>query len=156
MKLDEVEATRRLAASDHGVLATVHPERGVDAIPVVFATDAGFLAIPIDRVKPKSSSKLQRERNLEADPRATLLIEHWDRADWTKLWWVRATLEWQNNPSSDRIAELSSRLISAFGQYREPHDRASESGDLPSGDQPFDRLLIFEISGISGWSSSTE
>jgi hypothetical protein len=23
---------------------------------------------------------------LEADPRATLLVEHWDRNDWSRLW----------------------------------------------------------------------
>ena len=42
----------------------------------------GYVGVPIDQVKPKSSSRLQRERNLEADPRAALLVEHWNRDDW--------------------------------------------------------------------------
>ena len=36
------------------------------------------MGVPIERVKPQVSSRLQRERNLEADPRATLLVAHWD------------------------------------------------------------------------------
>lgn len=57
--------------------ATTHRERGADLVPVVFAVDGDHLAIPIDTVKPKAAGRLQRERNLAADPRAALLIEHW-------------------------------------------------------------------------------
>ena len=35
--LDTEECWTRLTESTHGVLATLHPERGVDAVPVVFA-----------------------------------------------------------------------------------------------------------------------
>ena len=80
MRLAEDEARARLAAHDHGVLCTVHAERGVDAVPVVYAVDDdGYVGVPVDRVKPKASSRLQRERNLETDPRGTLLVDHWDR-----------------------------------------------------------------------------
>ena len=90
MRLTEAAAHALLGDHDHGVLCTVHPHRGVDAVPVVYALDDdGHVGIPVDRIKPKASSRLQRERNLVADPRATLLIEHWDRADWSQLWWVR-------------------------------------------------------------------
>ena len=98
MKLPEDEARTRLAAHDHGILCTVHPERGVDAVPVVYAVDDdGYVGVPVDRVKPKASTRLQRERNLETDPRGTLLVEHWDRHDWSQLWWVRAELRWQGD-----------------------------------------------------------
>ena len=98
MRLTEDEARARLAAHDHGVLCTVHAERGVDAVPVVYVVDDdGYVGVPVDPVKPKASSRLQRERNLEADPRATLLVEHWDRDDWSQLWWVRAELRWQGD-----------------------------------------------------------
>ena len=93
MRLPEDEARARLAAHDHGILCTVHAERGVDAVPVAYAVDEdGYVGVPVDLVKPKASSRLQRERNLEADPRATLLVEHWDRGDWSRLWWVRARI----------------------------------------------------------------
>jgi hypothetical protein len=93
MRLADHEARARLESHDHGILCTVHAERGVDAVPVAYAVDDdGYVGVPIDRVKPKASLRLQRERNLEADPRATLLVEHWDRSDWSRLWWVRAEL----------------------------------------------------------------
>ena len=71
MRLDHDSALRLLAESDHGVLSTVHPDRGVDAVPAVYVIDDGYVGVPVDRVKPKASTRLQRERNLEADPRAS-------------------------------------------------------------------------------------
>ena len=111
---DEARGSRRrarLESHDHGILCTVHAERGVDAVPVAYAVDDdGYVGVPIDRVKPKASLRLQRERNLEADPRATLLVEHWDRSDWSRLWWVRAELRWQGDTAAGRAAALASRL----------------------------------------------
>jgi PPOX class probable F420-dependent enzyme len=48
-----------------------------DALRVVSAVDA----------KPKTSRRLRRVRNLEQNPRATLLVDVWDE-DWAKLHWV--------------------------------------------------------------------
>jgi PPOX class probable F420-dependent enzyme len=134
MRLAEDEARARLATHDHGVLCTVHAERGVDAVPVVYAVDDDYLGVPVDRVKPKASSRLQRERNLEADPRATLLVEHWDRDDWSQLWWVRAELHFEG----DAAPALAALLAERFDQYR---------------DQPFDRVLLLRIVGITGWAA---
>ena len=98
MRLAESEARARLVAHDHGILCTVHAERGVDAVPVAYVVDEDdYVGVPVDLVKPKASSRLQRERNLKADPRATLLVEHWDRGDWSQLWWVRAELHSQGD-----------------------------------------------------------
>jgi PPOX class probable F420-dependent enzyme len=139
MRLAEDEARARLAAHDHGILCTVHAERGVDAVPVVYAVDGdGYVGVPVDRVKPKSSLRLQRERNLEADPRATLLVEHWDRADWSQLWWVRAELRYGDDPG--RAAALAAALAERFPQYR---------------DQPFASVLVLRILGLAGWAAAT-
>lgn len=89
MRLNAEECWARLGDAGHGVLATVHQDRGVDAVPVVYAVAAGDVILPIDTVKAKSTTRLQRLANLEADPRCVLLVEHYD-ADWSKLWWVRA------------------------------------------------------------------
>jgi PPOX class probable F420-dependent enzyme len=89
VRLDRAEVWSLLATTDHGVLATVHPERGVDAVPVVFAaTHDGRLAVPIDTVKQKATTRLQRLDNVERDPRCVLLVDHYDD-DWSRLWWVR-------------------------------------------------------------------
>jgi PPOX class probable F420-dependent enzyme len=139
MRLSEEEARGRLAARDHGVLCTVHAERGVDAVPVAYVVDEdGYVGVPVDRVKPKASLRLQRERNLEADPRATLLVEHWDPRDWSQLWWVRAELHWQGS-ATERAAALAARLAARYPQYR---------------DEPFARVLVLLVVGLAGWAAS--
>jgi PPOX class probable F420-dependent enzyme len=141
MRLAEDDARARLEAHDHGVLCTVHAERGVDAVPVAYALDDdGYLGVPVDRVKPKSSERLQRERNLEGDPRATLLVEHWDPTDWSQLWWVRAELRWQGEASAGRATALAGRLAERYPQYR---------------DEPFARVLVLRVVGVSGWAAGT-
>ena len=140
MRLVEGEALAQLKAHDHGVFCTVHAERGVDAVPVVYVVDAdGYLGVPVDLVKPKSTLRLQRERNLEADPRATLLIEQWDREDWSQLWWVRAELCWQGDDIAEREEPLAHDLARRYRQYR---------------DRPFARVLVLRIVAISGWAAS--
>ncbi len=139
MRLTEDEALARLAAHDHGVLCTVHAERGADAVPVVYAVDdEGYIGVPVDRVKPKASDRLQRERNLEADPRATLLVEHWDPADWSRLWWVRAELRWQPDAGTDREEAMAGLLAERYQQYR---------------DRPFARVLVLRVIGVTGWAA---
>src|SRR6187455_3386121 len=126
MRLAEHEARARLAVHDHGILCTVHAQRGADAVPVAYVVDdEGYVGVPVDRVKPKASMRLQRERNLEADPRATLLVEHWDRDDWSRLWWVRAELRWQGDAAPDVAASVASGLAGRYPQY---------------ADQPFTRV----------------
>lgn len=143
MRLDEQEALARLAAHDHGVLATVHRSRGVDAVPCVYALDLADgerrVGIPVDRVKPKASSRLQREQNLESDPRAVLLVEGWDRDDWSRLWWVRARLRWEPTPAPGRATTLSRRLATRYPQY---------------AGEPFDRVLVLRVTGVTGWAAS--
>lgn len=139
MSLSESDALERLHEHDHGILGTLHGTRGVDLTPIVYATDGSFLGSPVDLVKLKSSLRLQRERNLEGDARATLLVERWDRDDWSRLWWVRAELRWVGEDRGGRSDVLADRLASAFPQYR---------------DKPFATVLVFEIVRTTGWSAS--
>ena len=142
MRLSADEARARLAARVHGVLCTLHPQRGPDPQPVVYAvSEDGHVAVPIDRVKPKSSSRLQREDNLEADPRAALLVEHWEAEDWSRLWWVRAHLQHVPDPPPSLTEELTARLARAVPQY---------------ADRPFHRLLVCRIVSVTGWSASEQ
>ncbi len=87
-------------------------------------------------MKPKASDDLQRARNLDADRRAVLLCDHWDRADWSRLWWVRASLERVAAGGAER-ARLERLLGEKYPQYR---------------GRPFSDVLTFRIVGLTGWS----
>ena len=143
MKLSVDEARARLAAHVHGVL--LHRARGARPGSAcrwcTRSTTTASSASRSTRVKPKASSRLQRERNLEADPRAALLVEHWDSEDWTRLWWVRADLRREDDPSPVRVDELAARLARTVPQY---------------ADQPFDRVLVLRLVGVTGWAASGE
>lgn len=142
MKLPEDEARERLDREVHGVLVTLHPERGPDPQPVVYAlTDDGYVGVPIDKVKPKRSSRLRREDNLEADPRGSLLVEHWETEDWSRLWWVRARLEHVPDPPAYIVDALADRLARTVPQY---------------ADKPFHRVLVCRVVGLTGWAASDD
>lgn len=138
MHLDRAEAMSRAAAADHGVLATLDRTRGADLVPACFAIVDEWLAVPIDSVKPKGSTALGRIRNLERDPRATLLVEGWDRDDWSRLWWVRLALRRDEAPAT-MTSELVGALRDRYPQYR---------------DGPFSEVLAFRIQHVVGWSAS--
>ena len=107
-------------------------------VPTCFAIDEDVVAIPIDEVKPKASTSLQRARNLELDPRATLLVDHWDAADWSRLWWVRLRLE-RSTEDPAATARLEMLLRDRYPQYRTA---------------PFAAVLTFRIAGIRGWAAA--
>lgn len=132
------EALRRATQADHGVLATLHATRGADLVPACFAIEDGWLAVPIDSVKPKGSTALGRIRNLERDPRATLLVEHWDPGDWALLWWVRLLLIRQEAP-----VELQARLEDGLRRRYRQYATAA-----------FVEILTFRIDHIGGWSAT--
>ena len=120
MRLDEAACWERLGAAGHGVLATRHPERGVDAVPVVFVVVGGAIALPVDVVKPKAHTRLQRLENLAHDDRCVLLVDHYDD-DWSQLWWVRvhgrATA---TAAGSQPTGDVARALAGHFPAYREP------------------------------------
>lgn len=138
MRLSTGECLRRATLADHGVLATLHTERGVDAIPACFIVDGDLVAIPIDEVKPKAGRPLQRVANLERDPRATLLVEHWDPIDWTRLWWVRLALRRAvvDVPTQRRC---EAALRTKYRQYAEASFRS---------------ILTFRVAAVVGWSAA--
>ena len=138
MHFDHAEAMRRAMAADHGVLATRNRTGVADLVPACFAIDGDRLAIPIDSVKPKGSTALGRIRNLERDPRATLLVEHWDARDWSALWWVRLALVRTAEPAS-RVKALEGALRDRYAQYAAA---------------TFVEVLTFHIESISGWSAA--
>jgi PPOX class probable F420-dependent enzyme len=129
VRLNAIDAWILLRTSVHGVLATVHPERGVDAVPVVFAVDGERVMVPIDTVKQKSSMQLQRLLNLAQDPRCVLLVDYYDD-DWSRLWWVRVH-------ATATLLEGRHESLTRFEQYR--------------GDGTVDSTIVLEPTNVTGW-----
>jgi PPOX class probable F420-dependent enzyme len=82
-----VEAARR------AVLATIAPDGRPRLVPICFSLDAdrAILYTPLDE-KPKRHDDplaLARVRDIEADPRVSVLVDRWDEA-WARLAWLRA------------------------------------------------------------------
>ena len=98
MRLSPGQARQRLVTARVARLATVSAAGQPHLVPVTFA--AGFgdgggdggggdtVYIAIDH-KPKSTTRLKRLANIAANPRVTLLADHY-ADDWTQLWWARA------------------------------------------------------------------
>lgn len=72
-------------------LATLNPDGTPHQIPLVFAWHDGLLWSPVDG-KPKTGRQLARVRNILAEPRGSLLLDHY-AADWTQLWWLRVEVK---------------------------------------------------------------
>lgn len=136
MTLDEATCWVRLRSSRHAVLATLHRERGLDAVPVVYAVEGDRLLLPIDTVKAKRGGELQRVRNLRSDARCVLLVEHYDD-DWSRLWWVR--VHGTASLLSEPTPAMSSILADRFEEYR-------EAGSVSA-------VLILEPTAVAGWAA---
>jgi len=85
--MDRADALARLERSRIAHLATTRPDGGPHLVPVTFALVGDRIVSMIDH-KPKSTTRLQRLINLSANPRASLLVDHYND-DWARLWWVR-------------------------------------------------------------------
>jgi PPOX class probable F420-dependent enzyme len=115
------DASAILNEARRGVLSTIESDGSPHSVPVVFVIQNGSIVSPIDN-KPKRGGDLRRVRNLAADPRATLLVDHWDE-DWTRLGWVMIRGRVEVHP----IGAASEMLQDRFSQYTEemtPGERA--------------------------------
>jgi PPOX class probable F420-dependent enzyme len=78
----------RFAAGAVGRLATSGANGEPHVVPITFVCDGTLIHTPIDH-KPKSTTRLRRLANIEENPRASVIVDHYED-DWSALWWVRA------------------------------------------------------------------
>lgn len=78
---------KRVAAAQVARLATVSSDGAPHLVPFCFVLDGDVLYSAVDH-KPKRAVELQRLRNMAAEPRVCVLVDHYE-ADWSQLWWVR-------------------------------------------------------------------
>ncbi|HXH56271.1 TIGR03668 family PPOX class F420-dependent oxidoreductase [Iamia sp.] len=86
--MDEAMTRARVEAARVGRLATITPEGRPHMVPCCFALVGDAIVSAVD-AKPKSTTALRRLDNIRAHPALSLLVDRYDDADWTQLWWVR-------------------------------------------------------------------
>ena len=100
-------------------LATFDPGEGPHIVPVCFVYDGCAFYTAVDR-KPKrvAPERLARVRNIQAQPRVALLIDHYDEK-WSRLWYVLIRGKAQLIPTSAHAerARALRRLRYKYPQY---------------------------------------
>jgi PPOX class probable F420-dependent enzyme len=119
--VDEREARSRFAAGRVARLATVRPDGSPHLVPIVFALDGATIAFVVDD-KPKSTRELQRLANIRAEPRVSVLVDHYDD-DWAAVWWVRVDGRARvvdADPALDRAVALLAEKYPQYATDRPP------------------------------------
>ena len=138
----------RLTAADHAfvdsarraTLATLAPDGRGRLVPVCFVLVEGTVWTPLDE-KPKSVSNpraLARVRDIERDPRVTLLVDRWSE-DWSELRWLRFDGQAELVETAD--AAIIAALRAKYPQYAD-HDLESRP------------LIRITIDRSTGWAAS--
>jgi PPOX class probable F420-dependent enzyme len=94
-------------------LATIDARGRPHVVPICFVLDGETLYTVVDE-KPKRTRRLQRLRNIKANPHVEVLIDHYEE-DWSQLWWVRLRGT-ARIVDDERALEL---LAAKYPQYRE-------------------------------------
>lgn len=116
--MDAAEMRRRLAAARVAHLATVRPDGRPHVVPCCFAFEGDRLVTAVD-AKPKRSTALQRLVNVAATGWATVIVDHYDDADWSALWWVRAEGPARVVDDPAAVAAAVELLAAKYPQYRQ-------------------------------------
>lgn len=116
----DIDAPALFAQSPVAMLATVGSDGAPHVVPVVFAVntdrDPPVVYTAVD-AKRKSTKRLQRLANIEANPRVSILVDHYED-DWTQLWWVRADGVAEIHNSGDEMASGYALLRRKYVQYQ--------------------------------------
>ncbi len=128
-------------------LTTLGPEGAPQPVPIVFVHHGGRIWSPVD-AKPKRSAELGRIRNVESDPRVSLLLDHYD-ANWSRLWWVRidgrARVVRPSGPDDPEVA----RVVEALRGKCPPYTT------VPVLLEP-SRLIAIDPGGVTTWCAGPE
>lgn len=96
-------------------LGTIAASGQPHLVPVCYALVGEDFAIAIDE-KPKRDGTLARVRNIERDPRVTLLFDHYSD-DWEQLAWVRLEGQASVVPRGSEWPQALGRLRQRYRQY---------------------------------------
>jgi PPOX class probable F420-dependent enzyme len=134
--MDADEARALLASARVARLATADAAGRPHLVPITFAVDGDDIVTAVDH-KPKRTSRLRRLANIEANPRVSVLADHYED-DWSRLWWARADgLARVAGPGTAEHERAVSRLAGRYPQYEER--------------RPSDAVILISVSRWSGW-----
>ena len=133
-------AKELFAAARVARLATVDGDGRPHLVPIVFVVTGETILSAVD-AKPKRTQALRRLANVEVNPAASLLVDHYDDADWTALWWARADGTARVAAADEPVAGRALALLAA----RYEHYRAAP----PAGP-----VLLVAVERWSGWRAS--
>lgn len=143
MRLDTGAARRLFAGSPVARLATVTPAGHPHLVPVTFVLDTesgpGDLVYTAVDAKPKTTTRLQRLRNIQANPGVALLADHYS-SDWTRLWWVRADGQADVLDAAAGLAGPLRLLAARYPQY---------AAQLPAGP-----VIAVRVDRWTGWAAA--
>jgi PPOX class probable F420-dependent enzyme len=137
--VDEARARALLSGERIARFGTVARDGRPHLVPICFVLDGAVIYHAVDH-KPKATRRLARLANLAADPRATVLADHYEE-DWSALWWVRAdgrarVLEDMTAPEAARALDL---LVERYPQYREH--------------RPAGPVIALDVELLTGWTA---
>jgi PPOX class probable F420-dependent enzyme len=125
----------RVQAAPVGRLGTLTADGRPHLVPCCFALVGDVAYSAVDH-KPKASTALRRLANVQRDPRATLLVDHYDE-DWSTLWWVRLDGRGRVLTSGPERAAAIDALAHKYSQYR--------------GQTPVAAVLALDIDAWRAW-----
>src|SRR5262249_18403250 len=138
MRMTASDARRRFAAARVARLATVTSSGTPHIVPVTFAVDGDLIYTAVD-AKPKTTTVLQRLRNIRANSAVAVLTDQY-RAAGRRLWWAGA--EGQAVVLDEPGAMLAPvrRLVERYPQYQE---------SPPEGP-----VIVVSVHRWSGWQAA--
>jgi PPOX class probable F420-dependent enzyme len=106
-------------------------------VPITFAVTAETIVTMIDQ-KPKTTTRLQRLRNIEANPSVAVLVDEWDE-DWDRLRWVRVDGRARVHSDDDLWQRARHALVAKYPQY---------TNHVPEGP-----AIVISIDEVTNWAS---
>lgn len=129
--MTDQQAWERLTAARVARFATTAPR----VVPISFAVVGETIVHAVDH-KPKATRALARLDDLRRDPRASVLVDHYDDEDWSEVWWVRADGTARVVEAADAPEALDA-LAAKYPQY------AARRPDGP--------VVVLDVERVTGW-----
>jgi PPOX class probable F420-dependent enzyme len=137
--LSAEEARARFCAERVARLATCSAEGQPHLVPITFALLEDDTLVSAVDAKPKRTRSLRRLANIEANPRVSVLADHYAES-WLELWWARADGTARIVAERDDIP-LYERALAALAERYEPYRSEPPGGPI----------VAVSVSRWSGW-----